>query len=113
MRTLLLGRLLTFQPSTPARVSLACIRPDVDVDEPLTRCALHKRTHQGRHSRVAVDFDAYAELEIQIIPSRSLRLNDPVRAATAFLQAEVYALRRALQDDAKRQFTFHIVSLVE
>lgn len=96
------------QPATPARVSLACVRADVDVDEPLAGRPLDEGTHHGRHRRVAVGFDTYAELEVQIFPCRSLPLDRFVRAAPTFLQAEVHAPWRPLENNAKRQFTYHI-----
>src|SRR5262245_30634713 len=85
-------------------VCLACVGSDVDVNVPIATHPMNKRSKKIG-SIVFVWPNGDREIKFQIRVRRgSLCLNSFVFAAPAFLQSEVNAGRRTLEDYAQRYF---------
>ena len=99
------------QPATPARVRLAGISADVDVNISLANGTLYERPGKVWPIIFAARLCVASKFEFEINAFRSLLSDDFISASMAFLQTKIHTRGRSLQHDAQRDgcwFILHI-----
>jgi hypothetical protein len=91
------------------RVGLAGVRPDIEVHQALSPRPLDKRTAQCCHAIGDAVRYGWLEFKDQVLSLRALLLDRLINIPAAFLQPEIDARRRLLDDNPKLEFTGHTV----
>ena len=97
-----------FEAPVPNGVGLAGESADTDIDKTRIGRTLDEGAEEIGSVAIAAGSGQCREFEDQIVDTRSLLLDDLVVAALSFLEGEVDACRRLLENDAKFQFTVHV-----